>query len=86
MASTAAVVAAAPVPDGIRAPSPDLQDELKKAVEDHPGCDGIILGGHGLFIDPENVATDVKFPEGNDIVKHVAWDVCCRQRSPCSTP
>ena len=22
---------------------------LRRAVEDHPGCDGILLGGHGLF-------------------------------------
>ena len=22
---------------------------LKRAVEEEPGCDGIILGGHGLF-------------------------------------
>ncbi len=22
---------------------------LRKAVKDHPGCDGIVLGGHGLF-------------------------------------
>ena len=22
---------------------------LRRAVEENPGCDGIILGGHGLF-------------------------------------
>ena len=30
-------------------PGFELALMLKKAVEDHPGCDGIILGGHGLF-------------------------------------
>ncbi len=22
---------------------------MKRAVEENPGCDGIVLGGHGLF-------------------------------------
>ena len=30
-------------------PGFELALMLKKAVEDNPGCDGIILGGHGLF-------------------------------------
>lgn len=30
-------------------PGFELALMLRKAVEDHPGCDGIILGGHGLF-------------------------------------
>ena len=30
-------------------PGFELALMLQKAVEDHPGCDGIILGGHGLF-------------------------------------
>src|SRR5262249_14750400 len=30
-------------------PGFELALMLKKAVEEHPGCDGIILGGHGLF-------------------------------------
>jgi rhamnose utilization protein RhaD (predicted bifunctional aldolase and dehydrogenase)/NAD(P)-dependent dehydrogenase (short-subunit alcohol dehydrogenase family) len=30
-------------------PGFDLALMLRKAVEDHPGCDGLILGGHGLF-------------------------------------
>jgi rhamnose utilization protein RhaD (predicted bifunctional aldolase and dehydrogenase)/NAD(P)-dependent dehydrogenase (short-subunit alcohol dehydrogenase family) len=30
-------------------PGFELAMMLKRAVEDNPGCDGIILGGHGLF-------------------------------------
>jgi rhamnose utilization protein RhaD (predicted bifunctional aldolase and dehydrogenase)/NAD(P)-dependent dehydrogenase (short-subunit alcohol dehydrogenase family) len=30
-------------------PGFELALMLRKAVEDYPGCDGIILGGHGLF-------------------------------------
>jgi rhamnose utilization protein RhaD (predicted bifunctional aldolase and dehydrogenase)/NAD(P)-dependent dehydrogenase (short-subunit alcohol dehydrogenase family) len=30
-------------------PGFELALMLRKAVEDHPGCDGIVLGGHGLF-------------------------------------
>ncbi len=30
-------------------PGFELGMMLKKAVEDNPGCDGIVLGGHGLF-------------------------------------
>jgi rhamnose utilization protein RhaD (predicted bifunctional aldolase and dehydrogenase)/NAD(P)-dependent dehydrogenase (short-subunit alcohol dehydrogenase family) len=30
-------------------PGFELALMLKRAVESHPGCDGIILGGHGLF-------------------------------------
>ena len=30
-------------------PGFELALMLRKAVEDNPGCDGIILGGHGLF-------------------------------------
>jgi rhamnose utilization protein RhaD (predicted bifunctional aldolase and dehydrogenase)/NAD(P)-dependent dehydrogenase (short-subunit alcohol dehydrogenase family) len=30
-------------------PGFELALMLKRAVEDHPGCDGIVLGGHGLF-------------------------------------
>jgi rhamnose utilization protein RhaD (predicted bifunctional aldolase and dehydrogenase)/NAD(P)-dependent dehydrogenase (short-subunit alcohol dehydrogenase family) len=30
-------------------PGFELALMLRNAVEDHPGCDGIILGGHGLF-------------------------------------
>jgi rhamnose utilization protein RhaD (predicted bifunctional aldolase and dehydrogenase)/NAD(P)-dependent dehydrogenase (short-subunit alcohol dehydrogenase family) len=30
-------------------PGFELAMMLKRAVEQHPGCDGIILGGHGLF-------------------------------------
>jgi rhamnose utilization protein RhaD (predicted bifunctional aldolase and dehydrogenase)/NAD(P)-dependent dehydrogenase (short-subunit alcohol dehydrogenase family) len=30
-------------------PGFELALMLRKAVDDHPGCDGLILGGHGLF-------------------------------------
>jgi rhamnose utilization protein RhaD (predicted bifunctional aldolase and dehydrogenase)/NAD(P)-dependent dehydrogenase (short-subunit alcohol dehydrogenase family) len=30
-------------------PGFELAMMLKRAVENHPGCDGVILGGHGLF-------------------------------------
>ena len=30
-------------------PGFELGMMLRKAVEDNPGCDGIVLGGHGLF-------------------------------------
>lgn len=30
-------------------PGFELAMMLKRAVEEHPGCDGVILGGHGLF-------------------------------------
>src|ERR1700736_4292002 len=30
-------------------PGFELAMMLKRAVEDNPGCDGIVLGGHGLF-------------------------------------
>ena len=30
-------------------PGFELALMLRQAVQDHPGCDGIILGGHGLF-------------------------------------
>ena len=30
-------------------PGFELALMLRRAVEEHPGCDGIVLGGHGLF-------------------------------------
>ena len=30
-------------------PGFELALMLRRAVESHPGCDGIMLGGHGLF-------------------------------------
>ncbi len=30
-------------------PGFELALMMKRAVEENPGCDGIVLGGHGLF-------------------------------------